>query len=269
MTGKIPKPVAVIVAALAILALSASVASAAATIYNNVPKPKPKNTASEAFQATQTSEFGGAVGFAGAAPKRHNPKVSIVLSSFGCQEGTGTGCKTTPGAKFAWPVTVKLYNVGAGGAVGSLISESTKTLNIPYRPSANNKLCTLNGEGEVGYSKECFHGKETTFSYPFTVTIPNEMIIAVAYNTSNYGATPQGPQPCNSTAAGCPYDSLNVGLEEETGATVGNQPLPEDAYLSSVTGAQYCDGGTGGTGTFRLDAGCWEGFQPLFTVKAS
>jgi hypothetical protein len=35
-----------------------------------------------------------------------------------------------------------------------------------------------------------------------------------------------------------------------------------------VESAQYCDGGTGGTGTFRLDAGCWTGYQPAFQVKA-
>lgn len=160
MTGKIPKPVGVILAALAILALSASVASAAgSTIYSNLSKPKPKNTVSQAFEATSTSEFGGAVSFAGAPPKRKNPSVTIVLSSWACQEGTGTGCKTTPGAKFAWPVTVKLYDVGPAGTVGALISESTKTLNIPYRPSANNTLCTPNNEGAVGYSAQCFHGK--------------------------------------------------------------------------------------------------------------
>lgn len=95
------------------------------------------------------------------------------------------------------------------------------------------------------------------------------MIISVSYNTSDYGETPQRPQPCDSTSAGCPYDSLNVGLEDETGATVGNQPLPEDAFLNSTWSGAYCDGGAGGTGTFRLDEGCWTGQQPLFAVKAS
>jgi len=268
MSGRILKPVEVVLAALAILALSASVAGAS-TIYTNAPKPKPKNTVSQAFEATSTSELGGAVAFAGSAPKRTNPSVTIVLSSWACQEGAGTGCKTTPGAKFTWPVTVKLYNVGPEGAVGSPITESTKSLSIPYRPSANNKLCTPNEEGAVGYSKECFHGKEAAFTFPLTATIPNEMIVSVAYNTSDFGATPQGPQPCNSTPAGCPYDSLNVGLEEGAGATLGNQPRPDDAYLNSTWGGAYCDGGTGGTGTFRLDSGCWTGYQPLFTVKAS
>jgi hypothetical protein len=42
-------------------------------------------------------------------------------------------------------------------------------------------------------------------------------------------------------------------------------------FLNSATPAVYCDGGTGGTGTFRLDDGCWTGYNPLvrFTVKAA
>ena len=71
-----------------------------------------------------------------------------------------------------------------------------------------------------------------------------------------------------------PYDSLNVGVGDgDTNTlagepTVGTQPTPDDAYLySSWTGA-YCDGSLG-TGTFRLDAGCWTGYQPLFKVTAT
>jgi hypothetical protein len=45
--------------------------------------------------------------------------------------------------------------------------------------------------------------------------------------------------------------------------------LPDDAYLNSSSGGQYCDGGTGGIDTFRLDAGCWTGFQPAFKVAAN
>jgi hypothetical protein len=47
----------------------------------------------------------------------------------------------------------------------------------------------------------------------------------------------------------------------------GAFPLPEDAYLNGGS-YPYCDHGAGGTGTFRLDAGCWGGYQPSFEVKA-
>jgi hypothetical protein len=50
---------------------------------------------------------------------------------------------------------------------------------------------------------------------------------------------------------------------------VGTDPQPADAYLNSSFGGAYCDGGTGGTGSFRLDAPCWTGFQPAIEVAAS
>jgi hypothetical protein len=266
MIGKIPRSVGATLTVLAILAVSAATASAG-TVYNNLPKPKPKNTVSHAFEATATSELGAAVKFAGTL--RANPSVTIVLSSWACQEGAGTGCRTSAGATFNWPVTVKLYKLEAG-AIGPLVSESTKTLAIPYRPSANNRACAPNAEGAVGYTSECFHGKEAKFTFPLAATLPEEAVIAVAYNTTNYGASPVGPQACSAfNPSRCGYDSLNVGLEEGSGASVGTQPLPEDAFLDSTYGGAYCDGGAGGTGSLRLDAGCWGGSQPMLKVTAS
>ena len=267
MTGKIPKCVGAILAAVAILAIAASTAGAS-TVYNNLIKPKPKNTPSEAFEATSTSEFGAAIKAAGT--NRSNPNVTIVLSSWACQEGSGTSCITHGNATFSWPVTVKIYELGPGSTVGPLVSETTKTLAIPYRPSANNKLCTPNGEGVVGYTAECFHGKETSFPFPLTGTLPSEAIVAIAYNTTNYGASPVGPAACSKfNPSRCAYDSLNVGVEEGAGPSVGTQPLPADVFQSSTWTGAYCDNGAGGTGTFRDSAGCWTGEQPLLQVKAT
>jgi hypothetical protein len=82
------------------------------------------------------------------------------------------------------------------------------------------------------------------------------VIISVAYNTTDHGYAP--------THVPGPYDSLNLGL---TGAaTVGSQPLPEDAYANSTYSAMY--GGLGTLGTFSL-AGEWGGYQPEFEVKGS
>jgi hypothetical protein len=95
------------------------------------------------------------------------------------------------------------------------------------------------------------------------VVLPKPAIVAVAYNTSDFGAEPQR----SIAPGGGPYDSLNVAL---TGtASVGSQPQPEDAYLDSTWNGAYCDSGAGGTGSFRLDSGCWGGFQPLITVETS
>jgi hypothetical protein len=263
MSGRIPARRAV----LAVLATAGLVLGAAATanamvsevIYNSIPTPLPGNVPSQAFEATSTSEFGGAVEIA--SPSKAITKVTVGMSSWACQSGGAEdgSCVTAMGAKFEWPVTLKVYDIGPGNSVGTQVAQLTKTFKMPYRPSASSK-CT--GNGGWFRSGSCFHGK--LFKIAFTlkgVTIPSKAIVAVAYNTSNFGAEPTN---CNLGPGPCPYDSLNVAL---TGApTVGAAPLPEDAFLSSSWGGAYCDGGTGGTGSFRLDAGCWSGFQPEIQI---
>ncbi|HYM65320.1 MAG TPA: hypothetical protein VES68_02455, partial [Candidatus Sulfotelmatobacter sp.] len=54
-------------------------------IYNNVPNPLPGNLSSEAFEAQSVFEFGGQVMFAGTS--RTDPKVTVIMSSWGCESG--------------------------------------------------------------------------------------------------------------------------------------------------------------------------------------
>ena len=61
------------------------------------------------------------------------------MSSWGCESGNwfGGNCASTPGDTFQEPITLNIYNVGAGNSVGSLITSETQTFDVPYRPSAN------------------------------------------------------------------------------------------------------------------------------------
>jgi hypothetical protein len=265
MSGRIPARRAVLaVLATAGLLLGVAVTANAAVsevIYNSIPSPLPGNVPSQAFESTSTSEFGGAVEIA--SPSKAMTKVTVGMSSWACQSGGAEDdtCVSAMGAKFEWPVTLKVYGLGPGNSVGTQVAQLTRTFKMPYRPSASLKCA---GNGGWYRSGSCFHGKLFKIAFMLRgVTIPSKAIVAVAYNTSDYGAVPQRPQSCN-TSNNCPYDSLNVAL---TGApTVGSAPLPDDAFLSSTWGGAYCDGGTGGTGSFRLDEGCWTGFQPEIQV---
>ena len=234
MRGKIParvvRPVTVLLATGAVLAWATASAGAVSLtpVYSNIPATLPGNVPSEAFEATSTSQFGGEVELAG--PTLNTTKVSVALSSWACQSGGAEdgSCVTTPGAKFEWPVTLHIYTAGGGDSVGTQIASLTKTFKMPYRPSASPK-CT--GESAGGWYRkgECFHGR--LFKITFTmrgVTLPSKAIISVSYNTSDYGSEPQRPKPCNATTAGCPYDSLNVGLTEPA-----NEAKPEPVALSS------------------------------------
>jgi hypothetical protein len=243
----------------ALLPASAIAAKPTEVIYNSIPAVLPGNVPSLGYEATSTSEFGGAVELA--APTKTITKVTLTMSSWACEKGgaeDGT-CVTEAGAKFEWPVTLHVYALGLGGTVGAEVGTGvTHTFKMPYRPSASTK-CFNGGWYKMG---TCYHGRLFKVSFILKhVTLPTQSIVALAYNTSDYGAE---PTHCNTGPGPCPYDSLNVGL---TGSpTVGTAPLPEDAFLSSTWGGAYCDNGVSGTGSFRLDAGCWGGYQPQITI---
>jgi hypothetical protein len=276
MTGKIPKSVGAILTVVAILALSAASAGAS-TIYNNLPKPKPGNVASVGFEATSTSEFGGQVEFAGTA--RNNPAVTVMMSSWGCQEGSWNtnSCHTVGGATFSQPLTLNVYAVEANNEPGAQVASVTQTFNIPFRPSASSK-CTGAQVGEWSHAGECFNGKATNVTFNLTgVTLPSKAILSVAFNTSNYGAAPLGPKPCAAfNPSRCAYDALNVGTTEPANEaspepvnpSVGSDPLPAYDYVNSKYAAMYEPEPHGTVGTFSLANG-WTGYQPLLEVKAS
>lgn len=234
-------------------------------VYDSIPSPQPANIPSVGYEATSTSEFGGQIGLAGTA--RINPTVTVLMSSWACENGAWTsGCVTTEGATFTHPVTLNIYAVNPDDTVGALLASSTDTFTMPYRPSSGD--CASATQWYDEESDACVTGYAFPISFTFTgVTLPDEVIVGVAYNTSHHGVAPLGTATaCYGTPAGCPYDSLNVGTSPA--ATVGT-PLPtaDDVYLDSTWTDAYCDSALG-TGSFRLDAGCWGGYLPALQVSA-
>lgn len=276
--GRAAKLAAAFLVATAVLAITAGAASATITytpIYKNILSPLPGNVPSQAFEATSTSEFGGQVAVSGAS--KDNTKVSVAMSSWACQSGNAVdgNCVKLNTETFPEPVTLKIYLAEADGSVGPKIAQVTQTFHMPYRPTTS-AMCRAKGEKEQeedpalhneetalgGWGTQCFHGKlfKITFALKGVyLSNENNVIISASYNTSDYGAQPTGCTGANA----CPYDSLNVGV---TGTpTVGSLPLPNDAYLSSLWGGAYCPSNQS-TGPFRLDPGCWTGYQPEFEV---
>jgi len=253
--------------------------AAPVAVYNNIPSPTAGNYVSQAFEATQTSEFGGQVQFAGSAT---NPTVTVLMSSWGCQSGgwSTDNCVTTPGATFSEPITLNVYSVGSGNSVGALAASQTQTFNIPYRPSADSVNCTGDQAGEwySATDHSCYNGFATPISFNLSGTLPNPAIISVAYNTSDYGYAPYGDvTACHSTSGGCGYDSLNVALTDPDSVpsivapSVGSDPQPNNVYAYAAGSYGYCDGAgdTGPTNVFRETAACWTGYQPMFKVTVN
>jgi len=266
--------VAVGAAILTTAALAIAPAATAAqkvTIYNNIPAPLPGNVPSIGFEATATSEFGGQVAFDEGS--RSRPRIGVVFSSWACQQGSAsTGdCKTVRGATFTHDITVNIYRVKADNEPGALFRSVTQETAFPYRPSANHRQCSGADAGKWYNAADgsCNNGKAVTRYFALLGNLPDKVIVSVAFNTSDYGVMPIGHDAsCYGTDSGCPYDSLNVGTSAMD-PTQGTQPLPDDAYLNSSYGPNYCDGGEGGTDSFRLDSGCWTGYQPAFSIQAS
>jgi hypothetical protein len=268
--GKAAGITAAILTATTFLTIPSASAATRVTTYSNVPAPLPGNVPSVGFESVAASEFGGQVQFTGTA--RKSPKVKVVMSSWACQRNTYQSglCSTTPGATFSVPLTVTAYKVGLNDEPGARIASVTQNFAMPYRPSANNTKCFGADAGKWYKSADgkCYNGKAFTRTVSLgSVTLPNNVIIGIAYNTTDYGYEPMGRgTDCFASTAGCGYDALNVGLAGS--ASTGNQPVADDAYLNSSQADMYCDGGTSGTGSFRLDATCWTGAQPALAVTA-
>jgi len=253
----------------------AATASSGTVIYDSTVSPLPGNMPSLGFEATSTSEFGDSITFAGTA--RTLQSVTVTMSSWGCESGgwNNGDCVTTPGTTFSVPITLNIYAANNPTPTG-LITSVTKTFNIPYRPSADNVHCTGDedaGKWYQGSSKTCFNGLAANITFDFSasnLTLPDNIVYGIAYNTTHYGSSPVGEAAsCYTSSGGCGYDSLNVALAPSV--AVGSKPFPDTAYLNSTWAGAYCDLGADGTGTFRLDsvdAPCWAGYVPAVRFVA-
>jgi hypothetical protein len=276
-------------AAFAVIAIASASAGATLTpVYSNIPTKLPGNFASLGYECCQVSEFGGAVGVI-AAPPGHvwkNPKVTVVLSSWACQEGgaeNGT-CVTAKGARFEWPITFSIYELGPGNSVGPKVAAGSKVFKIPYRPSAS-QICNSLPSPGGWYDKadeHCYHGFASKISFALKLAkLPEKAIVSVAYNTSDYGAEPQRPKnpECDTPAfqsahngAGCPFDSLNVavhqsGEEFATTPAIGTYPDLEEVFIASTYSALFCSPGQA-NGTFGPSGPCWNEEQPVLSLAA-
>lgn len=280
MTGRIPVRLAMLVvaltAAVGALALGAGAAGATEVIYDNVPSPLPGNFASLGNEAYSMKEYGGEVEFAGAA--RKNPRVTVVMSAWGCQSGgvyQDTCATPKPSKKFKWPITLNIYDVEADGTVGAKVGPSiTKSFAMPYRPTEDDTECVAKGYAAGTWydaaTNACYHGMAFPITFkPVHVELRRREIITVSYNTSTHGPSPIGAAACSSTSEGCYYDSLNVAIAEpsEKTLTVGAQPASAN-YVNSTFSEMFCEGGVAGTLGPASCSAFWEGDQPIFEVSA-
>lgn len=244
---------AAIVVTLALSAGAAGAAGGGKVVYNAVPNNMPGNVPSVGFEATGTDDFGDSVILA--AGGRTAKSVDVVLSSWACESGhwTSADCVTSKGATFRHPITLTLYAVDSFGEPGALLLSDTQTFGIPFRPSTDARC-----GGGAWYSEAdqtCYNGfaHEITFKLGGHVTLPDEVIWTVAYNTTHSGYDPIGDSTdCYATAQGCGYDSLNVGVR----SFVGQPSKGTDANPDQVIRNSHTSNG-------------WTGNRPLATIRTT
>ena len=242
------------------------------TVYNSTVSPLPGSMASQAFEATQTSEFGNEINLVTSSSPLAN--VIVTMESWTCgnyvaiDAATAAGttvpaCVTTPGTSYPLPITFTIYKDAGNGVVGSAIATDTQTFNIPFRPSADLTNCSGTAKWNdnaataalygVTADNACHSGLANNITFNFSsqrVVLPSTVIYGISFDTDGFG-----PSPIGSALGNSPSDSLNVAVtKSDVNPTVGTDTYVGQLDMSTVTAGWYCDDGAGGVGGFRLDS---------------
>lgn len=225
--------------------LLASVPLCADVIYDSSPSATAQDIPAFSYVGTSSTQFGDQIQFAG------TPRDLTTVTAFLSNQAFETLIGETPGttAGFDATITENLYNVGAGGAVGSLIASRTVTDFLPWRaePSPN---CTGQFFGDYQVGGVCYAGQTTPVAFDFTgVTVPDSIIYGLALDTSKGGA----------------LAALSFGLTTSP-PSVGSNPAPGSLYLDSTDPSIYHNSGT--TGVFRLDPSGWSPYSGAVKFEA-
>ena len=204
------------------------------TVYNSIPAHGAASHSSQAFAATETTELGDNIKLDG--ENRLVQTVTVGLNSWACESGgwNTNDCLTTPGAIFREDITVTFYaNAGtsAAPAVGAELGTVIKTVDVPFRPSADPTNCPAT-PGKWFDGTLCNNGFTFDASFDFSGTgtvLTDDVIVKIAYPTHTRGGQDSGPA-----------DSLNVDLvggEPSVGTDPNTKVMFSNSTWSGAAGA--------------------------------
>jgi hypothetical protein len=250
-------------AALAAFVVAGALAAPTAVVYNAVPSPLPPNVPSLGFEATQTSQFGDYIHLGGT--NRVLNTVTVTMSDWALYSDYATNAAYAGNsATWSYPITLNVYSnhLGANGAPDTLLATTTETTTIPWRPAAD-PTCSPAAAYRAS-DGQCYSGIAFNATFDLSslnVTLPSDVIVGVAYNTADYGATP--------THTPGPYNSLNVGVPDGQIPTVGTDDNANNVFWNTSNGGSYADGGTAGVGIFRQDTNWAPNGTVSFEITAT
>ncbi len=163
--------------------------------------------------------------------------------------------KKYPSGGFSMPMTLNVYGKPAAATPtrpGELLGGVTQAVIVPCRPEAD-PTCTINGNPAPtawrASDNQCYNGMAFNVTFNLSslgVTLPNDVIVDVAYNTQTWGPEPRGTDG--------PYNSINVGVIGTP--STGTDNSDDEVFWNTDTAGQYADnGGTDPADTFRRDTG--------------
>jgi len=163
------------------------------SVYDAIPNPLPPNVASLGFQSNHTAEFGDYVHLAGTGRKLTSVTVTLSDHALYSDYSNPILYPAYAGNSVSWthPITINVYtnHLDANGVPDQKIATVTQTVTIPWLPPS------------YGFSGIAFNASFDMSS--LNVTLPNDVIVSVAFNTETFGSAPLGVPG--------PYISLNVG----------------------------------------------------------
>ena len=240
----------------------------AEVVFDAIPSPEPYNLASLGYQATSTQEFGDYIQLGGSA--RALTTIRLGMSNWAVKSNFLDGSDvplpefshvTMDAAGYQHPITLNIYGVDTSGvtpAIGSLIGTKTATASVPWRPENQGA-----GQPWLAPDNNTYNGIFFTVDFDMTadaITLPDDVIVTVAYNTNTHGYDPIG--------ANGPCSSLNVALASDPAQpTIGVNVDVDSMVWNTSHGPFYADGGAGGVGTLRFDT-TWTPYTTALEINA-
>ena len=216
---------ALVIGLFAVALPAGTVSAAPIVVYDAVPVTLPPNMPSLGYQATQTAEFGDYIRLGGT--NRELGTVTVTMSTWALHS---TYPAMTDPTGWTHPITLNIYSAvpGTPNTLGSLLATKTQSFLIPWRPEAD-PTCATPSAWRASDSN-CYNGYAFNITFDMAslnLTLPNDIIVGIAYNTNTWGYNPIGLPG--------PYESLNVGALGTT--TFGSDDNTDNVFWNTVTPA--------------------------------
>ncbi|MES2973233.1 MAG: PKD domain-containing protein [Pseudomonadota bacterium] len=184
--------------------------------FNALITPMPQSYPSWGFEALSIASVGDHMALGASDPNTLAGFV-VGMSSWACETGTWTsGCNTTPGSTFQYPMSVNFYSM-----TGQLLATKTQTFTMPYRPSPDPTCADATNwrrTDGVCTGGLAFHVRFDLRS--LKAAVPDSFYYELTMNTRTAGPAPTGVNG--------PADWMNVGVYNAgvNPPSVGTDPTP-------------------------------------------